>query len=77
VTLQRHARAKGYFAPERFAGRVENTTAHELALNPDVFTGRSDELILSTLVHEMAHVWQQTHGTPSAAAITTKNGRPR
>ncbi|MDQ2840171.1 MAG: SprT-like domain-containing protein [Acidobacteriota bacterium] len=56
-------RAKGYFAPERFAGRVENTTAHELALNPDVFTGRSDELILSTLVHEMAHVWQQTHGT--------------
>ena len=64
VTLQRHARAKGYFAPERFAGRVEKVTAHELALNPDVFTGRSDELILSTLVHEMAHVWQQTHGTP-------------
>jgi hypothetical protein len=64
VTLQRHARAKGYFAPERFVGRVEKVTAHELALNPDVFTGRSDELILSTLVHEMAHVWQQTHGTP-------------
>jgi hypothetical protein len=40
VTLQRHARAKGYFAPERFAGRVEKVTAHELALNPDVFTGR-------------------------------------
>jgi len=39
-------------------------TAHELALNPDVFTGRSDELILSTLVHEMVHVWQETHGTP-------------
>jgi hypothetical protein len=32
VTLQRHARAKGYFAPDRFAGRVENTSAHELAL---------------------------------------------
>lgn len=64
VTLQRHARAKGYFAPERFAGRVEKVTAHELAMNPDVFTGRSDELILSTLVHEMAHVWQQSQGTP-------------
>jgi hypothetical protein len=24
VTLQRHAGAKGYFAPERFHGRVEN-----------------------------------------------------
>ena len=68
VTLQRHAGAKGYFAPERFKGRVENEnekiTAHELALNPDVFTGRSDEAILSTLVHEMVHVWQETHGTP-------------
>jgi hypothetical protein len=49
VTLQRHARAKGYFALERFAGRVEKVTAHELAMNPDVFMGRSDELILSTL----------------------------
>ena len=32
-------------------------------MNPDHF-GRSDEEILSTLVHEMAHVWQQTHGRP-------------
>jgi predicted SprT family Zn-dependent metalloprotease len=64
VTLQRHARAKGYFAPDRFASRLETITAHDLALNPDVFPGRSNELILSTLVHEMAHVWQQTHGTP-------------
>jgi predicted SprT family Zn-dependent metalloprotease len=38
---------------------------HELALNPDNFTGRSDELILSTLVHEMCQVWQETHGEPS------------
>lgn len=62
VTLQRHANAKGYFAPDRFAGRVQQSTAHELAMNPDVFTGRSDKLILSTLVHEMVHVWQQTFG---------------
>ena len=62
VTLQRHANAKGYFAPDRFAGRVEQSTAHELAMNPDVFTGRTDKLILSTLAHEMVHVWQQTHG---------------
>ena len=72
VTFQRHARAKGYFAPDRFAGRLENTTAHELAMNPDVFTGRADELILSTLVHEMAHVWQQTHGAPPRRAYHDK-----
>lgn len=64
VTLQRHANARGYFSPERFTGRIEKTAVHELALNPDTFTGRTDEEILSTLAHEMAHVWQQTHGTP-------------
>lgn len=64
VTLQRHAGARGYFAPERFHGRIEESAVHELALNPDSFAGRSDEQILSTLAHEMAHVWQQTHGRP-------------
>ena len=76
VTLQRHAKAKGYFAPNRFQTRrdaladilTEGGTAHELAMNPDVFTGRTDELILSTLVHEMVHVWQQSHGKPPRRA---------
>lgn len=62
VTLQRHARAYGYFSPERFIGRSDNQVAHELAMNPDHF-GRTDELILSVLVHEMVHVWQEAYGT--------------
>jgi predicted SprT family Zn-dependent metalloprotease len=62
VTLRRHAKAYGYFSPERFIGRTEKEAAHELAMNPDHF-GRTDELILSTLVHEMVHVWQKAHGT--------------
>jgi hypothetical protein len=71
VTLQRHANAKGYFAPERFSARNETkTTVHELAMNPDTFTGRTDEEILSTLAHEMAHVWQQTHGKGPAALLS-------
>ena len=65
VTLQRHSKARGYFSPERFSGRIHDAAAHELALNPDTFAGRTDEEILSILVHEMAHVWQQVHGTPS------------
>jgi SprT-like family len=65
VTLQRHAKVQGYFSPERFSGRNEaKATANELALNPDAFIGRTDEEILSTLAHEMVHVWQQSHGTP-------------
>jgi SprT-like family len=63
VTLQRHAKAYGYFSPERFIGRTEQEAAHELAMNPDHF-GRTDELILATLAHEMVHVWQQVHGRP-------------
>jgi SprT-like family len=62
VTLQRHARTYGYFSPQRFSGRIDKREVHELALNPDNFTGRTDAMILSTLVHEMCHVWQQTHG---------------
>lgn len=64
VTLQRHANTRGYFAAERFQGRDEEVTAHELAMNPDTFNGRTDREICSTLAHEMCHVWQQTHGTP-------------
>src|ERR1700674_2008117 len=64
VTLQRHANALGYFSPDRFTARTEKAAAHELAMNPDSFAGRSDAMILSTLAHEMAHVWQQAHGTP-------------
>lgn len=68
ITLQRHAKTYGYFAPKRFAGRIAQSTTHELAMNPDGFSGRTDEEILSTLVHEMAHVWQQEHGKPPRKA---------
>lgn len=62
VTLQRQARSRGYFSPQRFRSRVEEALVHELALNPDCFPGRTDEEICSTLAHEMVHVWQQTYG---------------
>lgn len=69
VTLQRKGRTRGYFSPERFTGRGRpRATAHELAMNPNSFTGRSDEDILSTLAHEMTHVWQQALGNPPRRA---------
>ena len=51
----------GYFHPDRFIERSDSkkkSKASELSLNPDNFLGRSDIQILSTLVHEMVHVWQ-------------------
>jgi hypothetical protein len=65
VTMQRRAHSYGYLAPDRFAGRQTTGAVHELALNPDGFVERTDAEILSTLVHEMAHVWQYSYGTPS------------
>jgi hypothetical protein len=66
ITLQRKSTAQGYFSPERFRHRSGESRVDELALNPD-HLDRSDKEILSVLVHEMAHVWQQHHGHPSRA----------
>lgn len=60
LTLQRGRNTFGYFAPERFTGE---SNISELAMNPDYFGGRSLADTLSTLVHEMVHVWQ--HYTPA------------
>lgn len=55
ITLQRGKNTFGYFAPDRFTGE---SNLSELAMNPDYFGGRSLADTLSTLVHEMVHVWQ-------------------
>lgn len=65
ITMQRKGKAKGYFSPERFQARKEESFyTHEIAMNPAYFRGCSDEDIISTLVHEMCHVWQQEFGKP-------------
>lgn len=68
VTLQRRPKMRGYFWAEQFRSRAGKTRTHEIALNPDHFAGRSDEEILSTLVHEMVHAWQQAFGKPGRRA---------
>ena len=73
ITLQRHARSRGYFANDRFGHRTEVAAfTDELALNPDTFGDRSDKDILSTLVHEMVHCSQQYFGTPSRRGYHNK-----
>lgn len=63
IVLHRKKSSNGYFHAERFAERVKakkqkvRQSYDELALNPDEFE-RTDIAILSTLVHEMCHVWQ-------------------
>lgn len=64
VTLQRVKRAKGYFWASQFRARRGEGFTDEIAMNPDTFDGRTDTEILSTLAHEMAHLWQAHFGTP-------------
>jgi len=72
LTLQRKNRTYGYFSPERMKSRDGAQVADEIALNPAHFLNRSTEEILSTLVHEMAHLWQHHHGTPSRSGYHNK-----
>ena len=65
ITMQRRKGSYGYFSGERF----HNTANHEevtdeIALNPMHFATRTPEQVLSTLVHEMVHLWQHHYGTP-------------
>jgi predicted SprT family Zn-dependent metalloprotease len=65
ITMQRHKGTYGYFSGERFqntANREEVTD--EIALNPAHFATRTPEQVLSTLVHEMVHLWQHHFGKP-------------
>ena len=76
ITTQRHGTSTfGFFAtdsykarkfdPEKEGSLPPEFTVHEIAMMPDMMDDRSDEEVLSTLVHEMCHLWQHEHGTPS------------
>jgi hypothetical protein len=67
ITMQRKPGSYGYFHADRFSWRNSNDAEHrhEIALNPDAFINRTNEQIVSTLVHEQCHVWEELHGTAS------------
>ena len=73
ITMQRHKGAYGYFSGNRFAslGHPEEVT-DEIALNPAYFASQTPTAILSTLVHEMAHLWQHHFGKPGRRGYHNK-----
>lgn len=72
MTLQRKNKAYGYFAGGRFGSKDGTEITDEIALNPSHFKSRTDEQSLSTLAHEMAHLWQHHFGKPSRAGYHNK-----
>ena len=63
ITLRGQRSCLGYFRNGSFNSREKKAKLEvdEIALNPDYFK-RSEQEVLSTLVHEMCHAWQQHFG---------------
>ena len=64
ITLRSASRVYGYHHAGRFIS-LKGEQIDELGLHPGFFTLRPIESVLSTLVHEMVHHWQEHFGTPS------------
>jgi len=64
LNFSRKSKAYGFFAPNRWSARIGKEHLHEISLNPEHLT-RNPKEVVSTLVHEMCHLWQQDHGQPS------------
>ncbi|MEM8945035.1 MAG: SprT-like domain-containing protein [Planctomycetota bacterium] len=61
ITMQRQRGAYGYFSGNRW--KAARAKTDEIALNPEHFRVGLRET-LSTLVHEMCHLWQHHFGKP-------------
>ena len=73
ITLQRKdKRTLGYFWGDRFGeiGGVGRTD--EIAMNPQHFISRDARESLSTLAHEMVHLWQHHFGKASRSGYHNK-----
>lgn len=64
LTLRSNNRIHGYHHSGRFTS-AQGEKIDELGLHPGFFTLLPIEVVLSTLVHEMVHHWQDNLGHPS------------
>lgn len=72
ITYQRSRRARGYYWHDAAKLRRGKRRTAEIALNPDTFPGRTDAEVMSTLVHEMCHLWQCHFGDPGRRGYHNK-----
>lgn len=64
LTMQRKKHTYGYFSCERWVNS-DGAKVDEIAMNPSYFATRSIKETLSTVVHEMTHLYQYHFGKPS------------
>ncbi|TXF89252.1 SprT family zinc-dependent metalloprotease [Neolewinella aurantiaca] len=74
IILRRGRNYHGHYAPDRFQNIDEHgqpVVADEIALNPHTMR-RPPVDVLSTLAHEMVHLWQHKFGKPSRGGYHNK-----
>ena len=71
ILVHRKGKAHGYFWAQQFQRIGSDDVIDEIALNPDSMS-RNPRIVLSTLVHEMVHLWQFTWGKPSRRSYHNK-----
>lgn len=64
MTLRSSSRVNGFMHQRRFVS-LTGQQVSELGINPGYFALQSLEEVMSTVVHEMVHHWQNHFGTPS------------
>jgi predicted SprT family Zn-dependent metalloprotease len=73
ITMQRGLGYYGYFSGDRFVNLNDSSDiTDEIALNPNHFQKQTVGGVLSTLVHEMAHLWQHHFGKPGRGRYHNK-----
>ena len=73
ITLSRRdRRTYGHFSPARFQEINGQRRTDEIAMNPQHFLERPMAEVLSTLAHEMTHLWQAHFGKPSRSSYHNK-----
>jgi len=72
LNASRRSRAVGFYWPGRWKSEGIESSLDEISLNPDHMSGKTPRRIFSTLVHEMAHMWQEHFGSPSKKGYHNK-----
>lgn len=63
LTIDNNPRTRGYFSPQRWTNK-QGELVHQVSMNSTRFAADPLISVLSTLVHEACHVWQQEFGNP-------------
>jgi hypothetical protein len=77
VTLQRKHGMYGYFGRGMFGHRTDGSATDEIAINASAILQRTPEQTLSTLAHEMVHLWQHHFGRPGRGRYHNKEWADR